>query len=627
MTSEYVAWNDALARRHLVERTGQPLYLYTDDSVLEELGAELGLPADFAPAHFVAAVVASLGASEPFRDWALKARAYQGTEPPPYLAVLCFLVFVAVERETTQFQYYPELNRHLGVAGGAAPEGFDVHVPLLFEAFNAWLEGPGADHGTPTARSHQHWAYIGWPLSQAVVRPIDRSLLAQLFHAVGLRPGEGLRASALRGKVLPRLRRAAESPSRTRLLELDTRDPDVLDDVLEHEYAGWNGSPVASGGLLRVLLRLCFYENDGAWLFRCALPRSLAGHEYRVGASVGTVPTFDLQVEPPDLWTLLGRGEVGQVVDGPTLYSRAARTRWLSVDRQVGGWAEVPGYRPESAHLALVPQGESPWFAGRDGVTQPQLGAIPFDVWLVPAGLALAAEPVVSAELLPALVGGLPLALQTRTYLHADHGAPAVQNVAEVKWMGRTVQAVAGQASLDLSTAVPGQQEVLADGRRIAFRTETHLQEPGCYDELVDWQEDLLKAAGRVRVPKRHGRIWLVGLEEGQLEERPSPVVKWLEHLGLEGGLLDVTELVRSAAFVTAYVVSVGDGALPAYVARVPERLRSSSSGARRKPVNQDSARQLVSKMLQGCAPDRIAGDREWKSCQSKILRVAHGRP
>lgn len=627
MTPEYRDWNEALARRHLVERSGHPLYLYTDDSILEEVGADLGLAVDLAPGHFTAAVVASLRGAEPFRDWAVAARAYQQAEPPPYLAVLCFLVFVAVERETTQFQYYPELNRYLGVVGGAAPDGFDVHVPMLFRAFNAWLEGPGAVHGTPTARSHEHWSYIGWPLSQAVVRPVDRSLLAQLFHAVGLRPGEGLKASALRGKVLPRLRRAGESPSRTRLLDLDVRDPDVLDDILEHEYAGWNGGPVAAGGLLRVPLRLCFYESDGAWLFRCVLPKAFAGREYRIGSTVGTVPSFDMQVEPPDLWALLGRGEVGQVVDGPALYSRAARTRWLAVDRQVGGWAEVAGYRPEAAHIALVPPGDSPWFAGLPGVTQPAVSTIPFDVWSVPAGLTLAPEPISAAEVPPALVGGLPLGLQTRTYLHADTGAPAVVNAAEVQWLGRAVPLVAGQASLDLNGAGPGRHEVVADGQLLTFRTETHLQEPGGYDGQADWVEALPVHSGRVRVPNRHGRIWLVGLEEGQLEERPSPIVKWIEHLDLQASLLDVTDLVRSAAFVTAYVVSIGGGGLAAYVARVPERLRSSSSGASRKPVNQESARQLVSKMLQGCVPESISNDREWKSCQSKIMRVAHGRP
>ncbi len=249
MTPEYDAWNAALAARFLQERPGQPLYLYTDESVLEEVAGDVGVDAAKALPSFLDAVRSTLVGAEPFRRWALEsARAVGDGEPPRQLAVLCFLVLVAVERETTRFQYYPELNQHLRRPGQGAPPGFDRHVPRLFVHFNAWLEGAGSRHGTPTAAPPTHFPNVGWPLSQAIVRPTDRALLVRLFFAARLGPRQSRSGSWLRGQIVPRLRTTADSASRTRLLQLHENHRETLDDVLEREYAAWNGEPVASLG-------------------------------------------------------------------------------------------------------------------------------------------------------------------------------------------------------------------------------------------------------------------------------------------------------------------------------------------------------------------------------------------
>ena len=45
MTDDYENWNAALAARFLQERPGEPLYLYTDDAVLQEVAGDVGVDA------------------------------------------------------------------------------------------------------------------------------------------------------------------------------------------------------------------------------------------------------------------------------------------------------------------------------------------------------------------------------------------------------------------------------------------------------------------------------------------------------------------------------------------------------------------------------------------------------
>ena len=193
--ASYRAWNRALSDRFLQRARHTPLYLYTDRGVIEEVAPQVGIPADTAMRDFVGTVTSVLTGKEPFRRWADEsARLVKPGGTPAYVAVLCFLVLAGVEQERVNFNYYPELNELMGRdAKAGPPPGFERDIPLMFNRFNLWLEGEGSVHGTPTAKPPAHYPYVGWPLSQALVRPADRMCVQRhLFGSLNLRPGERL---------------------------------------------------------------------------------------------------------------------------------------------------------------------------------------------------------------------------------------------------------------------------------------------------------------------------------------------------------------------------------------------------------------------------------------------------
>jgi hypothetical protein len=625
VTPAYGAWNAALSHRFLQERTGEPLYLYTDESVLEEVCGQVGVAAADALEAFVSAIRPTLGQGQPFRSWAVQAsRPVPHGETPGWLAVLCFLVLVSVERETTRFQYYPELNAYLARTDTGAPPGFEEHIPVLFRRFNDWLLADGSVHGGPTARAHPHFPNIGWPLSQAIVRPVDRALLVRLFVSEGLGTKEPHSGAWLRIKLFPRLQASATSPSRTRLLDLNDNHTEVLEDVLLHAYREWDGSSSVSLGPRRALLRLCFDEARGDWWLLCPRLEGMERKPWRIGTMTGIVPPFkglEAALPEPELWRLLGSGDIGEIEGGPILTSRGARLRWFSVDGRAGAWAEVGRRDTAVEQLVLIGSGDVRALQGGLGLEAIEGAAFGHNLLRVPAGVLLSEHEMPAPDVRPRLEGGLCLNYSTGTYLHARSGLPVVRPGAGAVLDGSPLPLRDGAAVLESAVLGVGDHVIDVAGSRLQMRLVDRMQQGPLPPDLHSWVDEV-PVVPRVVVPWEAGSIWLVG-ERGELEQRPVVAPAWAEALRLTISEIDVTSTVRSTWFEPAFVIADSFRGKP-WVAPVPAGAAEAQPGERSRLLNPAAARALVTRLLTGYQPVARQSDARWKRAFAALLRTAH---
>ncbi|MFI5845608.1 hypothetical protein ACIA8K_38480 [Catenuloplanes sp. NPDC051500] len=170
----YLEWNSRLFE-DVIDR-GDPnrgLYLYVDRDLLAKLS---GLSPEQAVEDFCRAFQVGIG-DFPFRRGAESAttwrrRGFPGN--PPFVSDLAMTV-LAVTEDPIGKGVYARQNALLGLPPlKIGPNGYDIHVPEMWRAWNRWLDGPGSVHGRPTAESHSKWSLQGWSRSQALIRSHDR---------------------------------------------------------------------------------------------------------------------------------------------------------------------------------------------------------------------------------------------------------------------------------------------------------------------------------------------------------------------------------------------------------------------------------------------------------------------
>ncbi len=617
---DYRVWNKALATRFLQGSGPTPLYLFTDRSVLEEVAPEAGVTAEDAMKHFIRSVTSTLTWREPFRRWAEEAdRALSSDDTPTYVAVMCFLVLAGVERERVNFNYYPELNSLLGrdVRAGA-PAGFERDVPLMFHRFNAWLEGAGSGHGTPTANPPPHYPYIGWPLSQALIRPADRLYVQRHFASLNLQAGQRLGGRRLTQLLVPRLRLAGESASRSRLLSLHRDSPDTLDTVLLREFHGWSGVARLSGGPASVRLRLCHDETVQEWWFVAPAVEGIEGFPFRVGDDSGRVPSFKgLEAEPAQLWDLVGRGVIGNVDGGPALVSAERRARWLSLEPTIGGWAEVPHRDPSVTQLVLCARSAALDLV-RKGCRALDAPDPRFSLVEVPAGIMMTSESESEdrPRSTPSLEGGLRLDAVTNTYLWSRSSLPRVVDAVGVRVDGRDIEVRSGVADLRRVLEAPGTYDVDLDGEAVRLRLVARLRESWT-SEVADWV-DVLPRAISVVAPGASTDVWVVG-RDGELDRRTAWKDQWIADLGLCSNAVDATGAVRLCAFDPAYVITMFMGS--PWVTPVPAELTSSDNDEQARTIDSTAAKALVTQLLTTARPSSVTGELRWKKVLAKAVR------
>ena len=186
-------WNDRLFAELVlnVGSPGDPLFLYADDDVLAKCSTELMSPEN-ALEDFCRAFN-SEGSELRFKRAGRLAREWRNshyTGPPPFLDALVMTVLAATLPAigSSSANIYGRQRRLLGLEDvtGGIPPGYEIYVPVLWAAWNAWLQGDGASYGTPTAKTTPHWSNQGWARSQSFIRSRDKEDIYDYFSEAGL---------------------------------------------------------------------------------------------------------------------------------------------------------------------------------------------------------------------------------------------------------------------------------------------------------------------------------------------------------------------------------------------------------------------------------------------------------
>lgn len=174
---------------------------------------------------------------------------------PPVLPLLAAFV-LAAERmgaldEVAPIAYYPRLFEVLGVEDPDERErlqqDFRRRSEEYWSALNEWLTTTNGAHGLPTAFATGH-RYIGLPVSQALVRDVDRRRLPLMFERFGLPPGSDVSLDRMQ-HLLGLWINQSPSPMSAGLQRLWSRAqarPRIAE-VAVRELAAWEEIPTGRG--------------------------------------------------------------------------------------------------------------------------------------------------------------------------------------------------------------------------------------------------------------------------------------------------------------------------------------------------------------------------------------------
>ena len=248
----YDLWNQALIEAFFpVGVDGKPVYLAVDGDELSEIASTVGVEPDEAEDSLAGAVQvrtmrgASLARFRRSADgWRDKA------EVPPYVATLGLFVLAAsrmasdAARGIWANDYYSQLNCLLGRDPAAeSPPDFDS-MYLLWKDLASWLDDDCAgERGRATIRTHVQFRHIGYPISQCVLRAVDRRRLPDFFRAVGLSPGRQVSGQRLRTlfRAWARPGSGISEAGRAMARADGAGAQEGVEEILLRELASWDG--------------------------------------------------------------------------------------------------------------------------------------------------------------------------------------------------------------------------------------------------------------------------------------------------------------------------------------------------------------------------------------------------
>lgn len=210
----YERWNDEIAAVIFSPMAaGMPVYLDLEDDVLTEIGQAAEPESIDAGTALIATVRQTLdlneGPSKVFRRHLLRLDSWESTDrldAPPVLALLAALSLAAENMQAADGMaannYYGRLAELLHLDDHETKLFIDAYrkkqpatdrfvSARLWESLNDWLERLEGNRGLPTAYAVSH-THVGLPLSQALVRSVDRDKFREVFGFNGLAPHSSL---------------------------------------------------------------------------------------------------------------------------------------------------------------------------------------------------------------------------------------------------------------------------------------------------------------------------------------------------------------------------------------------------------------------------------------------------
>lgn len=343
MDSEYELLGEAIADELFgSDHAGLPVYTLADSSALERIATESGLEGN-ALSAITQVVRSTLALDDPGRApfrWQSEAsqrHRIQPLETPPALPLLLLLTLAAesmhADSGLAAHNYYSRLHRLLRVPTNRyqrVEEDYRRYADDLWGSLNLWLEAWEGERGIPTAYATGGHAFVGLPMSQAVVRQHDRAGFHQFFVLEGMTPGLRLSPSDMDISMDP-YATATPSPFSSHLCRL-WRVQSARERIVEAaclELEAWDGSGHVSADLgqqlaaTRLLAFLRTFPRKSIE-FNLMLPyRSEGPNLARFGLSEGeiTVPTVAgpggstrlSGIEAVDASSLMGEALSGKV--------------------------------------------------------------------------------------------------------------------------------------------------------------------------------------------------------------------------------------------------------------------------------------------------------------------------
>ncbi len=257
--TRYQDWNAALVHQFTQGiPLDSPVFLGITEGVLEEVGSRLGLAPGEARTDFISAVRSAIVINARVHLEHLRERYRDGTPQGVAFLALCVLAAydMGKDEDLDAKNYFKGLRELLGVDAEEAgrPRGMragsEAEEPL-WRTWNLWLEQAGF---VSTAHK-QAERYIGYPISQALVRHADHRSLIKVFGDSPNSFSSSLDSVAL-GEVLE-----ARQSQLTRHLRGMLRDPERRVEALEAAYASFErfhsgeSGPLGAGKLFAGLYR------------------------------------------------------------------------------------------------------------------------------------------------------------------------------------------------------------------------------------------------------------------------------------------------------------------------------------------------------------------------------------
>jgi hypothetical protein len=362
----YEQWA-ALIAEHFFrpENDGIPIVLYVDDEIVAAIAGSQGVAN---AVHSLISAVRSrlhINSANMFSrirvealDWSARGK----REVPPFTPAIALATLaaarMAAEGEMRSTNYYRRFWELLGLSGSGAPPGYGDTFPLLWRYLIEWLDDVHRGHLGRSTIAQGSWPFIGYSLSQTVMKRSDHDRLGELFDAMDLVPGDtevngeellvAYQWWAPRGPLSSAARHAAARPECAPQLQA----------ILSTEFRLWDGNTVDEHGNRLASVHLAMELSPIEMFLIAARPRGFPatlGVASDDGAHTTLRSTIDGWYDPLDgsITEALTSGLLLQA-SGFTFRLAPADLIILRQDMGVGAWVSVREVQPYTTHCALV---------------------------------------------------------------------------------------------------------------------------------------------------------------------------------------------------------------------------------------------------------------------------------